>query len=179
MQPVENSPSSAQRRRYFILLMGIIILATLGGGYLIGKYTTQSQTIEQRQSEVAARGAKVMPFDLTLTSHKFTPTTEGGIQTVTANDSGDTTQIELIRDHLQQEAKKFAAGDFSDPATIHGDQMPGLAKLRSGANRIKIQYESLPNGARLRYLTTDSSLVVAVHEWFKAQHSDHGNHGSM
>jgi hypothetical protein len=39
----------------------------------------------QRQAVVKERGAAVMPFDLDLTTHTFDDTTDGGIQTVTAN----------------------------------------------------------------------------------------------
>ncbi len=54
--------------------------------------------------------------------------------------------------------------------------MPGLAELRAGASRIDVRYEDLPNGAALRYTTQDADLVRALHAWFDAQVSDHGQH---
>ena len=81
-----------------------------------------------RQDEVARKGAGVMPFDLRRTTHHFDDTPTGGIETVTANDHGDAEQVRLIRAHLAHEATRFAQGDFSDPARIHGEDMPGLAK---------------------------------------------------
>ena len=176
MQPIETGPSSARRN----LLLGVITLVTLGVGCLVGIHAVYSQaTDEQRQADVSARSAKVMPFDLTRTMHMFTPVADGGIQTVIANDPTDTTQIQLIRTHLQKEAKNFAVGNFSDPAAIHGEQMPGLAELRAGAKELRVQYESLPNGARLRFSTTKPGLVAVLHKWFEAQRSDHHNHGGM
>jgi hypothetical protein len=64
--------------------------------------------LAERRAEVAERGAQVMPFDLDATTHTFTDTDDGGIQTVTADDPGDGDQIELIRAHLRDERAKFA-----------------------------------------------------------------------
>jgi len=86
-----------------------------------------------RQTQVAANGGQVMPFDLNRTTHTFTDLPDGGRETVTANDPGDAEQIALVRAHLQAEARKFTAGDFSDPANIHGCDMPGLAQLQEGS----------------------------------------------
>ena len=81
---------------------------------------------DARQAEVAERGAKVMPFSLEKTRHQFTKTAVGGVQTVLARNAADQEQIQLIRQHLQQLAKKFAQGDYSGPESIHGTDMPGL-----------------------------------------------------
>jgi hypothetical protein len=91
-------------------------------------------------------------------------------------DSANAQQITLIQSHLQHEAGKFQRGDFSDPARIHGDEMPGLTELKSGFAQIEIRYTALPNGGEIRYTTTDPALVSALHHWFMAQVSDHGRH---
>lgn len=91
------------------------LLVTLGLGTLTG-YT--------RQAQVAARGAQMMPFDLEQTIHVFQRLDDGGRQTVTVKDPENTQQIALIQSHLRHEADKFRRGDFSDPARIHGDDMP-------------------------------------------------------
>jgi hypothetical protein len=129
-----------------------------------------------RQSEVAARGAQVMSFDLTRTSHTFTDLADGGRESVVANDPSDAQQVALIRMHLQSEAQKFSSGNFSDPAEIHGNDMPGLAQLQAGYTSIQFQYEALPNGAAITYRTANPALVQAIHTWFAAQRSDHGSH---
>ncbi|MFD5259118.1 aspartate carbamoyltransferase [Streptomyces bobili] len=129
-----------------------------------------------RQETVAERGQSVMPFDLEQTTHRFTPTKTGGVQDVVADQPDDAKQIGLIRTHLQKEAKAFSQGDFGDPAQIHGDSMPGLKGLQEGYERIEVRYRERPEGAILTYTTDEPALVDALHGWFKAQLSDHGDH---
>jgi hypothetical protein len=129
-----------------------------------------------RRAEVARRGAEVMPFDLDATTHTFTPTDDGGIQTVTADDPGDTEEIELIRRHLRDERDAFARGDYDDPAAIHGHDMEGVDELRRGHDDISVTYAELPDGAALTYRTARTDLVDAIHAWFERQLADHGDH---
>ena len=131
-----------------------------------------------RQAEVAERGASVMPFDLDRTTHQFTKTGTGGVQTVVADDPKDAIQVSLIQRHLSAEVDRFRRGDFSDPARIHGAQMPGLRALRAHGGRIAVDYATTPDGARASYTTTDAQLRDALHHWFDAQVSDHGHHAT-
>ena len=131
------------------------------------------QASQTRQAEVARKGATVMPFDLTRTTHFFDDLKTGGVETVTANEKTDVEQIDLIRAHLSVEARRFSHGDFSDPARIHGKDMPGLAQLSHAGAKLHVQYKSLPAGASLSYSSRDKAVVAAIHEWFAAQRSDH------
>lgn len=129
----------------------------------------------ERQAAVAGRGAQVMPFDLAATQHIFTRTTDGGVQRVVARDPTDTRQVELVRSHLRDIAGKFAHGDFSEPAHIHGDAMPGLSRLQAAQpGRIRVSYKEVDGGADIAYASADPALVTALHEWFDAQVADHG-----
>jgi hypothetical protein len=119
-----------------------------------------------------------MPFDLEQTMHVFQSMDNGGLQAVTAKDPANREQIALIQAHLKAEADKFRQGDFSDPTTIHGQNMPGLVALQAGAGQIDIQYTPLPNGGQIQYTTTEPELVHAIHQWFAAQRADHGRHAS-
>lgn len=119
-----------------------------------------------------------MPFSMETSKHVFVPTPSGGVQTVLVHD-GDAKQVGLVRSHLRKEATAFARGDFADPASIHGGEMPGLKALRAGSSRISVRYAEVPNGARITYATADPALVSAIHAWFKAQVSDHGPHATM
>ncbi|MEI6543249.1 MAG: aspartate carbamoyltransferase [Methylococcales bacterium] len=132
---------------------------------------------EQRLDEVVQRGSKVMPFNLEQTTHVFSKTTNGGVQQVLVNDPANVEQIKLIREHLTKISHEFQQGDFSNPAKIHGDTMPGLEELRKAKpNQIDIVYKELPNGAEINYSTDIPDLIKAIHQWFDAQLSDHARH---
>jgi len=115
-----------------------------------------------------------MPFALERTTHVFEMTTSGGIQDVVTKDPADSGQVRLIRMHLMHEAALFRGGNFSDPASLHGADMPGLKELSAAGDRLRVEYAALPGGARISFTTTDPVLVTAVHRWFGAQLSDHG-----
>jgi hypothetical protein len=158
-----------------MLAAALATLAVAAAVYvLIGQ--NEQQAMAGRQAEIAARGRQVMPFDLERTTHRFTKSATGGVQTVTADDPADAQQVKLIREHLTQEASGFSRGDYGDPASIHGTDMPGLRELEQGHSRIDIRFADLPAGARLTYTTSDPSMVKALHAWFDAQLSDHGRH---
>jgi hypothetical protein len=130
---------------------------------------------EQRQATVSQLGKDVMPFDLAATTHIFAKTSKGGTQQVVTKKSKDTSQVKLARQHLQEIREQFLKGDFSGPSHIHGQDMPGLADLKTAkSGQISIDYQDIQGGGQLTYNTADASLVTALHKWFDAQLSDHG-----
>jgi len=132
---------------------------------------------EQRLDEVVQRGSHVMPFNLEQTTHIFSKTEKGGVQQVIVKDPANAEQIKLIREHLTKISHEFQQGDFSNPAKIHGDSMPGLDELRKAKpNQIEIVYKELSNGAEINYSTDSPVLINAIHQWFDAQLSDHARH---
>jgi len=140
---------------------------------------SQSHTLvtEARLDEVAQRGSHVMPFNLEQTTHIFSKTDQGGVQQVIVKDKANSEQIKLIREHLSKISHEFMQGDFSNPAKIHGDTMPGLAELRKAKQGdIKIDYKELADGAQITYSTSQPTLIEAIHQWFDAQLSDHARH---
>lgn len=167
---------SSNKRRSFWLIGGLVIVTAIAA--LVFVYVTGVLTPPSRQEEVAARGVQVMPFDLEQTLHVFEKLDNGGLQKVTVKDPSNKEQIALIQAHLKEEAEKFRQGDFSDPARIHGQDMPGLAELKSGAGKIEVVYALLTDGAQIRYAAKDPALVTAIHLWFDAQLSDHGGHAA-
>lgn len=146
---------------------------------------------DQRQGEVARRGTDVMPFSLKATTHVFTKTDRGGKQQVIAKDPANAHQVKLVREHLRDIRLQFLKGDFSGPTHIHGAEMPGLDVIKaSRSGQIGIDYQDVEAGAELTYVTSDSKLAKALHQWFDAQLADHGgdaaagdsqhhDHGSM
>ena len=148
-----------------------IVGAAVGLLFLSGCLTPSQSS---HQTKVHHMGSQVMPFDLSKTQHIFQMTESGGIQQVIVRDSNDAEQVALIRQHLQHEAMRFSAGDFSDPTALHGADMPGVRELSAGSAQIKVEYSGLPNGAQLVFSTQDLHLITAIHRWFGAQLSDHG-----
>lgn len=152
-------------RDNFFLVHWIIILV------LISCVSAVAGTPQEHVHKMAHR---VMPFDISKTVHIFKMTESGGVQRVIAKDPGATDQINLIRQHLQHEAERFQQGDYSDPAKLHGADMPGLKDLQAGASHIKVSYTALPSGAEITFKTNDLHLITALHRWFGAQLSEHG-----
>jgi len=150
----------------------LAILGTLGVFFWAGWL---SPPLANQQAMVHDMGYQVMPFDLNETMHIFEMTESGGIQQVIANDPDDGAQIALIQQHIQHETMLFSAGDFSDPTSLHGEDMPGVKELGAGVAQIKIEYAPLPNGAQIAFTTQDLHLITAIHRWFGAQLSDHGS----
>lgn len=142
MQPTPGSPSTltddGRHRPSRPAIRTVIIMAVVGAVGLAWWIGRDTGHLEARQELVADRGASVMPFDLDATTHVFAPTDEGGVQTVIADDAADLDQVALIREHLQAEMAAFQVGDFGDPASIHGHEMPGLAVLESSTDELAI-----------------------------------------
>ncbi len=153
------------KRIVFFITLAVFVLMAVGCG----------SATPVRQEQVAEAGSEVMPFDLERTTHIFEKLDNGGLQQVISDD-GDGEQIEHIRIHLSDEAKRFNQGDFHVPAMIHGEDMAGLHELTMGADRLKIQYSDLKDGGQILYTTEDNELVGALHAWFDQQVADHGEH---
>lgn len=132
---------------------------------------------EARLDEVVSHGIHVMPFDLEKTLHVFSKVENGGIQQVIVKDKNDAAQIALIREHLLKITQEFNQGDFSNPVKIHGDKMPGLHVLRTAEKgTLNIIYKELANGAQIDYSSELPDLIIAIHQFFEAQLSDHARH---
>ena len=129
---------------------------------------------QSQQEHVHQMSHSVMPFDMLKTVHFFKMTESGGIERVLAKDPNDIEQVILIQEHLKHESERFQHGDYSDPAKLHGTDMPGLKELQSGTAGIKISYKALSAGAEITFETTDLHLLTAIHRWFGAQLSEHG-----
>jgi hypothetical protein len=128
-----------------------------------------------KQALVVERGRAVMPFDIDRTMHHFKKMPTGGVQQVLSIDD-DPRQVALIREHLKSEAARFQNGDYADPASIHGSNMPGLQTLAARSHEITIRYSDVPGGGQITYTSADPTLTVAIHKWFDAQVREHGRH---
>jgi len=129
---------------------------------------------ETKQEHVHNMSHEVMPFDLAKTKHIFHMTDSGGVERVVVKDASDQDQVALIQQHLKREAEAFQNGDYSDPISLHGEEMPGLKELQTEADLISVRYSALPDGAEITFETADLHLLTAIHRWFGAQLSEHG-----
>jgi len=130
-----------------------------------------AQTVQEHVHQMSHG---VMPFDMAQTVHIFKMTESGGVQRVVARKPDAADQIALIRQHLHHEAESFQRGDYSDPAMLHGNEMPGIEDLQRGASQIKVSFAAIPEGAEITFQTTDIHLLTAIHRWFGAQLSEYG-----
>ena len=122
---------------------------------------------------VKQHGAEAMGFDQDTTTHHFVLTKDGGYVQVTANDAQDDAGIAHIRHHLQEQEKKFAAGDFAAPEHTHSRVPPGVPAMQRLKGQIKYNVEPIDRGARLHIASKNPKAVVAVHDFLKFQISDH------
>lgn len=149
--------------RAYVISIAVVLLLSCAG------------VIAQTQQEhVHGMSQSVMPFDMAKTVHVFKMTESGGVQSVLVRDRSYTDQVPLIQKHLREEAGRFQHGDYSDPAVLHGTDMPGLKELQLGAQGVKVSYADLPGGAQITFETADPHLLTAIHRWFGAQLSEHG-----
>jgi hypothetical protein len=128
----------------------------------------------QHQADVKARGQHVMGFDQDATAHHFIITETGGRIEVTAKSAGDAKSAGEIRSHLTHIAQMFAAGDFSAPALVHDQKVPGVAGMKSAGTALTYTYEELPAGARIKIVGSTPEAIRSVHEFLKFQIKDHG-----
>ena len=54
--------------------------------------------------------------------------------------------------------------------------MPGLVTLKDRYDEISVDLSSAESGATITYVASDPALVQAIHDWFQAQTTDHGDH---
>ena len=86
--PRSDEREPRRRRAGVVWAVVVVVAVTLAGaGYLSATWAGghHEQSLAERQSEVAARGAQVMPFELDKTTHVLDEAADGGRQTVTAD----------------------------------------------------------------------------------------------
>lgn len=76
--------------------------------------------------DMLTRGAQAMGFDQERTVHHFLLYEDGGAIDVAMKEASDHANLHAVREHLQQIAGLFKAGDFGKPALTHANRCPGL-----------------------------------------------------
>ena len=133
----------------------------------------QGHDHEAHHREMLQRGAQAMGFDQERTVHHFLLYEDGGAIEVSVKDASDHTSLHAVRQHLQEIAGLFKAGDFGKPALTHAQQVPGTAEMTRRKDRLAYQYEETPAGGRVRIVTRDADALAAVHAFLHFQIEDH------
>jgi hypothetical protein len=118
------------------------------------------------------RGAEVMGVDQYTSAHVFEALPDGG-RIVLQREMHDSTGVAVIRAHMADIARRFAAGDFTLPGVVHAMEVPGTAVMAGRRAVIRYVADTLPRGGQVRIWTTDSIALAAVHEFLAFQRMDH------
>jgi hypothetical protein len=118
------------------------------------------------------RGKMAMGVDQYTSTHTFDALPDGGRIELLRN-VDDTLGIQQIRAHLKLIQHAFQAGDFSTPAFVHMQQMPGASVMAKKRDVIVYTYSDLPRGGAVRMTTSDPEALAAIHEFMGAQREEH------
>ena len=118
------------------------------------------------------RGRKAMGVDQNTSTHRFDALEHGG-RIELQRDVDDPAGVTQIREHLQTIAAAFKSGDFSAPAFVHMQQVPGADVMAARRNVITYTFSELPRGGELRITTRDPAALEAIHAFLSFQRSDH------
>ncbi len=125
-----------------------------------------------------ARGQVAMGVDQYTSSHVFDALPDGG-RIELQRDVEDPEGAATIRQHLQDIAVRFKAGDFQVPGFVHAQEVPGTEIMTRKRDRITYTYADLPRGGQIRITTEDMQAIAAIHDFMAFQRQDHhaGGHG--
>jgi hypothetical protein len=123
-------------------------------------------------AELQARGHEAMGVDQYTSVHLFDALPDGGrIELQRAVDDPD--GVAQIRAHLQEIVRAFESGDFSTPAFVHAQEVPGTAVMAAKRDAITYTYRDLPAGGEVRIVTQDAAAIAAIHAFMEFQRDDH------
>jgi hypothetical protein len=144
---------------------------------VLGSLVYMSVSLAARQHHHGSsdqRGAKVMGFDQSRTTHHFLLFTDGGAIDVRVNDPADIKSREAIRSHLPHIAMMFGDGNFDAPMLVHDStNVPGTKTMAERKAAIRYEYVKIEGGGRVSVVTTDPNALAAVHAFLKFQIAEH------
>ena len=133
---------------------------------------TSRDSTERAFTGVQKRGAQAMGVDQYTSTHRFDVLPDGGRIELQRN-LDDSAGVLQIRTHLQGIALAFRSGDFTTPAFVHMDTVPGTVAMAAKRAVIIYTFRPLPRGGELRMLTTDPDALRAIHQFIAFQRADH------
>lgn len=147
-------------------------LVTLLAGALLSMRAATATAQDSAYKAMQQRGQKAMGVDQYTSTHTFDDLADGG-RIVLVRDAKDTAGVRTIREHLQQITKAFGAGDFTTPAFVHMQDVPGTKVMAARRDRIRYAYAPRAGGGEVRITTTDPEALKAVHAFLAFQRGDH------
>jgi hypothetical protein len=139
--------------------------------FFLGALLAFSQ--QDHHAMVDQHGDHVMGFSHDKTTHHFELNFDGGLIDVRANDSKDTETRDQIRSHFHHIAQMFAAGNFSAPMLVHGENVPGTATMAQLKDQLHWDLQETARGARLTVTADNQPALDAVHQFLRFQIKDH------
>lgn len=118
------------------------------------------------------RGKAAMGVDQYTSSHIFASLPDGG-RIVLQRDDADSAGTEAIRAHLSSIAVAFSAGQFDIPGFVHAQTVPGTAVMAAQRATLTYVMDTLPRGGEVRIHSSDSTSVLAIHEFLAFQRDAH------
>jgi hypothetical protein len=141
----------------------------------VGAQKPKSREHAAHDSAFAAmqeRGKMAMGVDQYTSTHHFDALPDGGRIELQRN-GADSAGVRQIRAHIRDIAQAFETGDFSTPAMVHMQEVPGTRTMAAKRATVHYTVRDLPRGAELRMTTKDSVAIRAIHEFMAFQRGEH------
>ncbi|MBI4500988.1 MAG: hypothetical protein HY700_07485 [Gemmatimonadetes bacterium] len=171
------------QHRSAILLLGLAasLLPTLASAQAAGQSGQARGQSDSAFAAMQARGKTAMGVDQYTSRHQFDVLPDGG-RIELQRDVDDPAGVAQIRRHLQRITKSFKAGDFTTPAFVHMQPVPGASVMAAKRGAITYTYHELPRGGEVRIVTHDPEALQAIEQFMAFQRQDHHaggmDHGS-
>ncbi|MEP7001773.1 MAG: hypothetical protein ABI969_14900 [bacterium] len=140
----------------------------VGGGSLVAQ--------DSSFAAMQQRGKVAMGVDQYTSVHHFDDLADGG-RIQLERDRDDVAGARAIQAHLRGIAKAFSSGDFTTPAFVHMQHVPGSVGMANKRAVIQYTVKALPRGGELRIMTSDTTARRAVHEFLAFQRGEHHAEG--
>jgi len=157
-----------------LLSLSLIVSVTLTD-------TTNAQTATSTQAGVTKRsdngsavtqesGVGAMKMDH---SHRFILTRYGGLIAMQRY-ATDSAAVARIRQHIEEIARLFAAGDLRlPPGAASSHEAPGKRMMAAKGAAIRYAARSLPRGAEVVISSRDASAIDAIHAFLRFHKAEH------
>jgi hypothetical protein len=150
-------------------LLGISLVVVRASAQVTGQ---EKAKVDTGFAALQERGKTAMGVDQYTSTHKFDALADGGRIELQRN-TDDSAGVAQIRKHLREIAAAFQSGDFTVPAYVHMQEVPGTRVMAAKRSQITYTFTPLPRGGAVRILTKDPEALKAIHQFLAFQRHDH------